>query len=126
MQGPYQDPRFLEKVKPRSDLTPEMQQLSHEMKKTPEKSREILENYTQQSPEKVYGVTSNVVSNEARTIREGQIMDINYEEKEKHLQRLFSIAEEKGVLVAVELTRKLNEPSLIDAFHDELHKKLME
>lgn len=124
MQGPYQDPRFREMVKPKASLTPEMQQLSHEMKKTPEKSREVMENYTKQSPEDVYK-TTGVISDEDKTIREGQIMDDEYKEKERHMRQLFKIAQEKGILVAVEMTKKLNEPALLDSFHDRLHKELM-
>ena len=124
MQGPYQDPRFREMVKPKTGLTPEMEQLSHEMKKTPEKSKQVMENYTQKKPEEVYK-SSDVMSEEEKTIVEGRIMDVKHEEKEQHIKRLFKLAQEKGVLTAVEITKKLNEPALLDAFHDRLHKELM-
>ena len=124
MQEPYQDPRFKEMVKPKTGLTPEMEQLKHEMQKTPEKSRKVMENYTQKKPEEVYK-SSDIMTKEERTIVEGRIMDAKHEEKEQHIQRLFKIAQEKGVLTAVEITKKLNEPALLDAFHDRLHKELV-
>lgn len=54
----------------------------------------------------------------------GPISDEEKKREQDMLQHLVDIAFHDGVLAAIEEARKLNEPFLLDAFHDLLVDKL--
>jgi len=54
----------------------------------------------------------------------GPVSDEEKKREQDMLQHLVDVAFHEGVLVAIEEARKLNEPFLLDAFHDLLVDKL--
>lgn len=59
--------------------------------------------------------------------------DINYKnnnfnkipnETDKTIEKLFNIAQDKGVFIAIEVIKKMNNPYILDKFHDKLIEKI--
>lgn len=101
-------------------ITPEQERLNlkSEIIKSPEKTGEIIEDYTRQQPEDIYDEQYHL-SSEQKAAWEKDFADPNLVEKEQVIERIFNVAQEKGILNAVQLARKLDS-SVMDEFHDRL------
>ncbi|MDD5032546.1 MAG: hypothetical protein PHC85_00285 [Candidatus Pacebacteria bacterium] len=99
-------------------ITPETERanLRERVLSSPEQGREIIKEYAELPPEKVYAPEYNLSPEEMEKL-ERRVIDVNFEEKEKVLQELFNIAREKGIINAAKAASKLP-PSLLDDFHD--------
>lgn len=90
------------------------------------------------SPEKQKEILKDVVSEKIQTIRPSQvnqqvaqkIQELQEQSKERQIQILTEMAFEKGVVYAVEIAKNLDNPYLLDEFHDvlvdQLYNKLVE
>jgi len=108
---------------------------------SPEQSAQRPNEYSKNenipTPERVEGIESErIVSEQLR--KEIDLMELDEEKKEEakkkaqkieflgekeKVQHLLEIAREKGVIFAVGVARKMNDPYLLDIFHDILAKE---
>ncbi|MBU2633581.1 hypothetical protein KJ751_03730 [Patescibacteria group bacterium] len=107
-----------QKFEPKITPEQEREQLSGQITRTPEKAREIMGKHFEKKPSDIYLPEYDISPGQFSEI-EKKIVDIGYEEKDRIMKELFSIAETKGVLNAFNVARKLT-PSLLDDFHDQL------
>ena len=90
------------------------------------------------SPEKQKEILKDVVSEKIQTIQPSQvnqqvaqkIQELQEQPKERQIQILTEMAFEKGIVYAVEIAKNLDNPYLLDEFHDvlvdQLYNKLVE
>jgi hypothetical protein len=102
-----------------------------------QRPKEYAENENIPSPERLENIESEkIVSEQIR--KEIDLMELDEEKKEEakkkaqkieflgekeKVQHLLEIAREKGVIFAVGVARKMNDPYLLDIFHDILAKE---
>lgn len=90
------------------------------------------------SPEKQKEILKDVVSEKIQTIQPSRvnqqvaqkIQELQEQPKERQIQILTEMAFEKGIVYAVEIAKNLDNPYLLDEFHDvlvdQLYNKLVE
>lgn len=90
------------------------------------------------SPEKQKEILKDVVSEKIQAIQPSQVsrqvaqktQELQEQPKERQIQILTEMAFEKGVVYAVEIAKNLDNPYLLDEFHDvlidQLYNKLVE
>ena len=93
---------------------PEVNELS------PEKEKEILKQT----------VSEHIVKPSSQPVTTQSVQQVQTQPKERQIKLLTDLAFEKGVAHAVEVVKKMDNPYLLDEFHDalvdELYKKLIE
>ncbi|MCX6731378.1 MAG: hypothetical protein NTX55_00050 [Candidatus Parcubacteria bacterium] len=90
---------------------------------SPEAANEIIKEHTEKSPEKILTEEYRLAPEEIKKQAE-RIADLRTEEEphQKQILELLRLAQEKGVLNAVSIAKKLNSPHLEDDFHAALIK----
>jgi len=81
------------------------------------KRREMIEKKVSEEREKMK------LSPELEKEAEEQAKEIEKLGKKKKISQLFDLADEKGILFAVEIARKMKDPYLLDIFHDLLARE---
>jgi DNA-binding transcriptional MerR regulator len=90
---------------------------------SPEKQKEILKDVVS---EKIQAIQPSRVNQQAAQ----KIQELQEQPKERQIQILTEMAFEKGIVYAVEIAKNLDNPYLLDEFHDvlvdQLYNKLVE
>ncbi|MFC1756557.1 hypothetical protein ACFLZC_00125 [Patescibacteria group bacterium] len=110
----------MEKITPQQERA----QLQEKITASPENTQEIVTEHAQLTPEEIYTPDYQYSPEQIKEM-EKNILDSSHKEKEETISRLFSIAEEKGILNAIKVSKNLPE-SLMDEFHDHLVKSLQD
>lgn len=106
-----EEPHKFEKKTPEE----EVRWIEEKVVKSPEKANEVLKEHLAKKPEEVLRPEHVLSPSEI----ERRAIDIQDNDKERQMVRLLELVEEKGLLNADSVARKL-EPSLEDDFHDRL------
>ncbi len=105
----------------------EIDALRRMINERPDFAREILKEHIQKRPEEVLGEEHKLSSEEIKANAE-KISELSLEKAEEPHQRqvlqLLQLVEDKGVLNAVSVVKKIDDPHLEDDFHDALIKFL--
>jgi type IV secretory pathway TraG/TraD family ATPase VirD4 len=110
-ESPEQEINFLrEKL---ANQEKQLQKKGHESYEVREKIDQSIDSYKKNNPEEIYQRGVNI----PEKFRDEIVLELSPESHDEKMSELISIAQTKGVLNALDIVSKLNDPHLDDDFH---------
>jgi len=95
-----------------------------EEKKEVKQEKEIIKEIIKEKTEKPAPLKATTVAPSVQKVIVKKVKELKGQEKERQIQLLTDLAFEKGVAHATEVAKKLEDPYILDEFHDTLVDEL--